>query len=145
MPRCLLVCAALFLVVSATANAGTIYKWTDSDGGTHYGQLPPDDVEAVPLDTGPASPEPPPPSAADDTVDEPEPAPDSEMAGNEGAQTSRQQIEQACDAYRENLAVLEDPAVRRIQVGDGEVVVLDEEERSRRIAETQSFIDDWCE
>ncbi|MCK8516094.1 DUF4124 domain-containing protein [Methylonatrum kenyense] len=150
MQRCLTILAALLLLVSGSVNAATIYKWTGSDGSTHYGQLPPEGVEAVPLETesGPARDgpveQPEPDDAADEQAAETEPAAEEETADDAG-QTSRQQIDEACVAYQENLAVLEDPAVRRIQVGDDEVVVLDEEERSRRIAETRAFIDDWCE
>lgn len=144
MQRCLTVLAALLLLSSVGAHAGAIYKWTGSDGSTHYGQLPPEGVEAIPLETDAGPPPAEPATPAEANEPEPEAAAADDQA-DAASQTSRQQIDEACVAYQENLAVLEDPAVRRIQVGDDEVVVLDEEERSRRIIETRAFIDDWCE
>lgn len=150
MPVCRVFLFFLLVGILGAAQAGTVYKWTDDDGSTHYGQLPPSGVEATPIETpgsqdsrtgDEARAETGDDDAADVTAElDAESAEPSEAAG-----TSRQQIEQACEAYQENLAVLQDPAVRRIQVGDDEVVVLDEEERQRRIEETEAFIADWCD
>ena len=65
-----LVLTLLLSLLTMTAHAGKIYKWTDADGNIHYGSAPPPEVEAK--STGQKT-----------TTKKPEPPKETDAEGNE--------------------------------------------------------------
>lgn len=138
------VLAMLVLGLVTTASAATIYKWTAEDGSVTYGQLPPRGVDAVPVDSSGAAPSVVPAASAGEgtetaaTEETAEPEPDVVRVDDEEGMAA------ACESARQNISVLENPAVRRVREGNGETRVLNQEERETRLHETREFIEEWC-
>ncbi len=140
-----LVVSVMILLAAAAAQANTVYKWTDQDGTVTYGQTPPHGVDAVPVEGArtPAQRDDPPQGGGieEEAVAAEEPdegQPRQVQADDEEAMAA------ACQAARDNEAVLENPAVRRIRDEDGNYMILEEEAREERLRETREFIDTWC-
>ena len=137
--------AVAILVALPLIAHGSIYKWEDADGTTVYGENPPPEVDAVPVQGATGTPlgE----SDADDgeaaSTGEEEAAPEDEHGGDADDAQVEVMAEQ-CDAARETVDVLSDPSVRRIREGDGETEVLTEERREERLDEAQEFLDEFC-
>ncbi|MCC5857021.1 MAG: DUF4124 domain-containing protein [Ectothiorhodospiraceae bacterium] len=135
--------ALALLTAPAVGDATGIYRWTAPDGTVTYGSNPPPDAEAERLRgaPGPASGSQPrvDPDAADGTAaDQAEPAATAEPTGD----TER---DRQCATARQNLDVLENPAVRRIRTDSGETQVLTEEMREEMLREARDFYDEWCQ
>ncbi|MCP1674978.1 hypothetical protein J2T57_002116 [Natronocella acetinitrilica] len=129
------------ILVGTQAQSRDIYRWVDADGTVSYGQTPPQGVDAERIRSSSA-----PPTPAETASEDADDAP-MEAEGGNGMQLSDEQQEvlaQECERARENLAVLENPATRRIQAGEDEVQVLTEERRAALVAENREFIDEWC-
>lgn len=136
------VLALLALVIAASANAGTIYKWTAADGTVNYGQLPPRGANAVPVDGAPAPPPSVPPSDGQQTNGTRHETP--EPARNEVRADDEEGMAAACDNARENIAILENPDVQHVRDGSGEGRKLEPEERQSRLQENREFLEKWC-
>ncbi|SEO60104.1 DUF4124 domain-containing protein [Aquisalimonas asiatica] len=140
-----LIFTSLALLVATTASAG-IYQWTDDDGHVHFGENPPPEVDAERLDgaPGPAS-QPEEPATDDDQADS---GPSDEPAVEEESGADEEQPEgvlaEACEDARHNAEVYADESVRRVQTEDGDVQILEPEEREARLDEAQTFLDEHC-
>ncbi len=151
MLRGLALTAVLVVMTSASSAAGEhgIYKWVDDNGTVHYSQTPPPDGKAQELK--------PAPGPADDPaaisgklrkqVDEME---ERLTEKREGAADAQQWAEiqklrrENCANARANLDKLQQGGNRAYRTPDGEVVRLTEEERQRRIDETNRQIQENC-
>ena len=135
---------ALGLLAGTIVEAREIYRWVDAEGTVNYGQSPPTGVDAERVRGARA------PASGDSQADEPETADTAqEEPGSASAQVADQERrsarEEQCAGAEENLAVLEDPATRRIQTEGGEAEPLTEERREALIAENREFLDEWCD
>lgn len=138
----ILALAVVTLGMISSATAASIYKWKAEDGSISYGQFPPRGVTAVPVD-GPS----PPPASSPSPADhgETETAAQSETpapARTEVRADDEEGMAAACDTARENIVILENPDVHRVQNARGES--LSPEERESRMQEAQEFLDKWC-
>ncbi|MFV8833468.1 DUF4124 domain-containing protein [Aquisalimonas sp. APHAB1-3] len=140
-----LIFAGLAMLLAATTNAD-IYQWTDDDGNVHFGETPPANAEAERLDHAPG-----PASRPDDTAAEDdqtgsgppeEPAPDEEPAADDDQADGV--LAEACEDARHNAEVYADESVRRVQTEDGDVQVLEPEQREARLEEARAFLDEHC-
>ncbi|MEX0729274.1 MAG: DUF4124 domain-containing protein [Aquisalimonadaceae bacterium] len=133
--------AAVMLCMSGMAAAATVYKWTGADGTVTYGQLPPAGVDAAPVDGPPPAPSTP---AGGDAVPE---AADNGATPSERIEVDvddEESMAAACEAARDNIAVLENPAVTRLLDDGGESRALEPEERDERLRENRGFVEEWC-
>lgn len=143
MNRLIFVSLAVLLATTASAN---IYQWTDDDGHVHFGEQPPVGVEAERLDSapGPAS-QPDEPKADDDSAasdDSEEPAPEDDPAAGDGQPEGVHA--DACEAARHNAEIYADESIRRVRTEDGDVQILEPEERDARLEEAQAFLREHC-
>jgi hypothetical protein len=138
-----------FLTLTNTAAGAAMYKWTDADGSTQYGQYPPAGVQAerVHVSSQPAS--------------QPQPAPSPQQRLKELEQQQQKQAEKAteaaaaiqkaetikqdCEIAKKNLAGLQMGGHRLTRLPDGSYTRLSEEERLSRIAETEKQIKEYCQ
>lgn len=132
----------LLLTVAASASAATFYRWKDAQGTTHYGDTPPQGVQAKVVHTYN--------SASSDQPDEiekldqrraREAGKQNKGAGN-GQQQDSQQAQQARDAHcaqlRKNLNVLTNkPIVRTKDPKTGKIEVIDQDQRRKMLDETR--------
>ena len=150
---------SILLTLLATAQSGMAmartYKWIDADGGIHYTQAPPADRKAKIIEvTGKGSPADTPAPEAKPKKKEEEQAkqyrvltpekPDPEAQRKAEAQREKQRQE-ACEALRNNLQILERNTRIRIREDDnGQPRVLTPEEREERIRQYSENIDKMC-
>ena len=155
--------ATLTLLLFASVPSGvllaTTYKWADSNGGIHYTQVPPtgkgvqilevtgsekapgkEKKAATPQEAGSAE------SSNDGNhynalVPEQQ---DPEAIARAEAERRKQQ-EEACDALRNNLRILEQNTRIRIRTGDdSQPRVLTPEEREERMRQYSESLDKMC-
>ena len=134
------------LFTPISLQAGEYYRWVDADGVVHYGSTPPKGVDAELIKTYGGG------SGANK-------APESKNAGNNNVATSADsttsqvaltpaQLEaknKRCTEERERLAALSKPGRLRMNMPDGSVKYLSEEEIAREVETTRKVIQDSCE
>ncbi len=144
-----LLAGALALLTPAQA---VTYQWVDEQGVTHYSDLPPpphlsDQARRIKA--------PPPPAVAPETARRQleqleQRLQDIDQQRTEQAQEQAEAQQQAarragnCDAARRNLATLENRANRYLRDSEGNVTTMTEEERLRKIADSQRAIEEYC-
>ena len=143
-PTVAILLTVLALSLIGSASASNIYRWTAPDGTVSYGSTPPPDVEAERLRGAP-------PPASGPRQDRDSQDPTAEAVDSAGGASDRKsaangetQRERECARARENLEILENPAVRRIQTDGGEAQPLTEDMREEMLQETREFLDEWC-
>lgn len=139
----------LFLVFvmgfgAASVQAAT-YKWVDKDGNVHYSQRPPPDTnyERLNIKT-------PPPSATPASPAAPGTQAPAAAGQNNGSDTVAQEMAKNqeiraknCEAAKKNLELY--TVFKRVRKEDGTVVRLDDEERAKKIEESQAAIKEFCD
>jgi hypothetical protein len=140
----------LALVFSASASA-QMYKWVDKDGKVQYGDCPPADCKAVPIQAAPApSPEETQRARqqteqliqdqkARDEVRQAEQLRDQRQAEAAWAETQRK-----CKVFRGRLFVLKQPGVVTLTDDQGNVMRPTDEQRDKMIQELEAFIQKNC-
>lgn len=144
-----LILSSLLLALAAPAMAGSIYKWVDAQGTTHFGTQPPQGVEAQrvnPVISQPATPAPAAPASPASEAANAGAAKQAEIEKDVKAQIAAEQerLESHCLQVRTNLAQLQNNPRVRVEE-NGETRRLTEEERQSRIAEAQKTISENCE
>ena len=140
---------SIILALTATAASAAMYKWTDADGSTQYGQYPPAGVQAEHVK---ASPQP---------ASQPQPAPSPQQRLKELEQQQQKQseketkaaaekqraetIKKNCEIAKNNLAGLQMGGHRLTRLPDGSYTRLSEEERLSRVAEAEKHIKEYCQ
>lgn len=141
MIRITTVLAGFVLAMTAHQSLAAMYKWTDEKGNVHYTQHPPTDRPTQVIKPPPPAPSNrgyTPPSLGDGDKKE-----ESVSENPEQAEMREQITKQNCEAARKNVEVL--TAHRRIRESkDGEVIVLDDDERQRRLEEARENIKKFC-
>jgi len=128
----LLVAGAIF----TTGATAAMYKWTDSEGNVHYTQTPPEEGNATEIAPPPHVS--PPATSADG-------AGSSNGQGDEQQARSKEQEESDainCKAAKSNLNLYQ--GSDRYQNTEGNVVVMDEATRQKKIEQTQEQIKRFC-
>jgi uncharacterized membrane protein YccC len=130
-----------------------IYKWTDDSGEVHYTQTPPpggissEEIQGAP-----------PPAESEETIHREQQELQerldamnkrlAEQEEKEAIEREREELaeinEKNCITAKNNLAKLHQGGIKRYLTPEGEVIRLTEEERQRRISETQEQIDKYC-
>ncbi len=150
---------ALFTAGQSGTLLATTYKWADANGGIHYSQVPPTGSNITilevsgkgdqstrqekPAATGKSHPETKEDSDKQYNVLVPEQADPEALAKAEAAHRKQQQ--EACDALRNNLHILQQNTRIRIRNGDNDQPrVLTPEERKARMQQYSESIDKMC-
>lgn len=139
--RLMTLAGSLLLAFAAQAMAGTIYRWVDANGVTHFSAQPPQGQQAQSLRLA-VQPPPAPASQPAATTGERE---QQDIERKVKREIAEQQAERKtyCTALRTQLAQLENnPRIRVEQAG--QVRRLGEEERQARIAETRKRLSEDC-
>lgn len=153
MSRTLLTLAALLMVAGSPAFAAdTIYKWVDEQGTVHYGERPPEGVDAVEVLVSQVSERDPAdnPYASATTADPDQPSV-AQQRREERAERIEQQRQEdarlgaACQAQRARLEQLVPRSKVILQNADGTSRMLDDDERLAMIEEAQTFVDENCQ
>lgn len=128
---------------------GTVYKWVDDQGITHYSQTPP---PAKQFNTV----EPPPPPAQDpqqaakklqemqQSMDEKRQARDEQAKQQDQRSAELEADRKACQEARKRLEVLQSHGRIRAHSPDGESRILTPEQRQAHIAKTRQVIAGTC-
>lgn len=144
--RRLILSSSLLLALAAPAMAGSIYKWVDAQGTTHFGAQPPQGVAAERIN--PIVPQPSSPSEAS-KADPKEQNSDKQSKINaevkEQVAADQEAVEAYCLRMRTNLAqLLHNPRIS-VEEENGELRRIPEEERQAKIAEAQKGISEHCD
>ena len=145
-----LVC--LFILISSSVYASSIYTWVDEEGETHYGDAPPASViiEEVSVDVAPSNPGPPLPrlEASDPESSTPETSttdssnPDSTQPDSE---MSDDQAKAICEQARQEIKYLNNAKHRaRVRNPDGTSRHITTEERKARREQANQDIEEFC-
>lgn len=148
--RMLTAVAALAMVTTSPLPAATIYKWVDETGTVHYGERPPEgvDAELVSVTSGRSS-------GGEDPYAETR----AKQAAQKQAEAERMveasaaveqqeqeqaRIEAACAAQKSRLEQLIPRSKILLQNPDGTSRMLGDQERLDMIEESQKFVDENC-
>lgn len=146
-----LICVLLaFTSTSRAADKDEVYKWVDDAGEIHYTQVPPPNRDyevmrraAVPADD--------PAKIRSDLKEQVETMDKQQEEKAEGAKDAEQwaRIQKLrrknCEIAKKNLANLQQGGQKAFMTPSGEVVRLTDDERQRRIDETNKQIEENCE
>jgi hypothetical protein len=150
LQRLPVICALLvFTVSSPAADSQNMYKWTDNQGEVHYTQFPPPGRKTEIMQPPPPPAEPPTGSENDlqkqlDTI---------KQQNDKQLQETREADQQAeiqkirkknCETAHKNLMNLNRGGNVRYMGPNGEAIRLTEEERQKRIDETNQQIKENC-
>jgi hypothetical protein len=138
----------IILALTTTSAGAAMYKWTDADGNTQYGQYPPAGVQAERV-----KPAPQPASQG-----QPAPTPQQRLQQLEEQQQKEREEEakvtaekekaeiakKNCKIAKQNRANLQMGGHRLTRLSDGSYTRLTEEERLSRIAEAEKNIEKYC-
>lgn len=143
--RRLILSSSLLLALAAPAMAGSIYKWVDAQGVTHFGTKPPQGVQAErinPIISQPSTP----PQRSQPVQDEGDQEKQKEVETDVKAKIAADQeaLESYCLQVRTNLVQLQNNPRVRIEE-EGELRRLSEEERQAKIEEAQKAISENCD
>lgn len=134
--------AAICLIVASPASA-KMYKWTDNQGNTHYSQVPPEGRETQEI-------APPPrvrPQMSEEKTEEAAAQPEGEGGTEESKLTPEQQAEKDqlyrrnCEAAQKNLKLFQ--TARRV-MENGEMVIITEKDREKRLKKSQEQVKKYC-
>jgi hypothetical protein len=127
-----------------------IYKWVDQNGAIQYTQMPPPAGAQV-IEVKSAPPPADDPAAERARIEQESEALDERMAERREAAAraelrakNREIRKQNCITATHNLAELNQGGIKRYRLPDGTVLRLTEEDRQKRIAETEAEIAENC-
>jgi hypothetical protein len=150
--RILLLCIGLMFAGTASMAGSTdkIYKWVDQNGAVQYTQLPPPAGIEV-LEVRSAPPPADDPAAERARLQQETEALDERMEERKEAAAKAEQRaknrkirQENCAIARKNLTELNQGGIKRYRLPDGSVLRLTEEDRQKRIADTQAEIAENC-
>lgn len=137
----------LLATATLTANAGGIYRWTDENGGVHFGEKPPSAARGEPVavrGTAPSSDA----AAAQKRLDDIRAAANKPAQKDGGAavqdEETRKKIARNCEIYRSNLATMKNNPRVKETLPNGEMAFIGEDEKTKRIEATEKLIAEHC-
>jgi hypothetical protein len=141
---------ALALVLAASQAGAAMYKWTDSQGRTQYGQFPPTGIQAERITAAGTRHRVDPqenlsPQQRLEQLEEQKKQQEEQEAEAEAVRQRLARRENNCQLARKNLAVLQEVGHHRVRLPDGTVTYLTDEQKQQRIADTKRQIEDNCD
>lgn len=139
----------VLLLLLTGVSHGAIYRWTDDNGITHYGENPPPEVEAERVDAASGA------DSSDSEDDDPgngdpsgqdgdDEAAQERASSDEDADSETQSMEEFCAEMEEELELLQSERELRVETGDGQVKPLEGEEREQRREALEAQIEQNC-
>lgn len=147
LPACCLT-VLLLLALPCAGNAAGVYKWTDEQGRSHYGDKPPTE-NAVPVDVDDA----PTPSAAQSTQQEEEQrllkVMEEERTEKKAQRAEQEQMKEQrkanCDAATRQLQTIEGASFLWEPGSDPKnPKILSKAERDAETAQARKTVQEWC-
>ncbi|MEN0036166.1 MAG: DUF4124 domain-containing protein [Cellvibrio sp.] len=132
----------LGILAAQNVLAAKVYTWKDSKGVVHYGEHPPKDVKATLVKTRTGHSDPTPAPVAAPTTPTATPANQTAAATNE---LDSLKDPTRCAQARENLNILNTVARIKTQDGNGNSVIMTEDDKAEQRKVAQSIIDQACE
>lgn len=135
----------LMLLTSMSLNAGTIHKWVDDEGNTHYGDAPPvtAKTEGVRVQSAPSNPGKALPRLS---------SPDSSQAaaGGSGGAAQNETVPEdqariACEKAQEDLQIINNSNRIKLRSVDGSTRYMTSEEIEERKTQSEADIERFCE
>ena len=138
-----LVC--LFILISSSAYAGSIHKWVDEEGNTHYGDAPPASVttkelrvDVVPSDPGKALPR----LGTSDSASAS--GGGSTSSGKPGSKVPADQAKTACEQAQGDLKIISSSPRIRLKNADGSSRYMTTEEIKARRENAEKDVKEFC-
>ena len=135
----------LMLLTSMSLNAGTIHKWVDDEGNTHYGDAPPvtAKTEGVRVQSAPSN-----PGKALPRLSSPDTS--QAAAGGSGGATQNETVPEdqarvACEKAQEDLRIINNSNRIKLRAADGSTRYMTSEEIEERKAQSEADIERFCE
>lgn len=147
--RAMLSMGMLLFSVVASAQVG-VFKWVDGNGQVHYGERPPGDARATPMEL-PTSSAPSQPATEDDRRERQQRLLEAFQSDREKKQEQAAQAARAAEQRKRNCAVARDRLRRLLEAGflyklgeDGERQVLGDAQRSAAEQGARADVQQWC-
>jgi hypothetical protein len=136
----------LTLAIASLAQAATMYKWVDKDGHTHYSQQPPADSNYEKLNIRTQSPS----GSSSGSQSGPTYSTPSDSSSGQASDVIKKEVAKGEEQRQKNCeqakkALETYTAFRRVRDKDGNVVILDDNERAKRIEDAKAAIKEFCE
>jgi hypothetical protein len=140
------------LLIPGHLPAADVYKWIDEEGAVHYGAQPPLGAETTRMKVssgggshvnGAADSEEATSDGEDDAAQSPADG-DQQSAAAEPPETDPEQAAKICADARRNLQIMETHGRVRERDGEGNVVVLTDEQKQARINEANELVEAYC-
>ena len=135
----------LFILISSSAYAGSIHKWVDEDGNTHYGDAPPASVttkelrvDVVPSDPGKALPR----LGTSDSASAS--GGGSTGSGKPVGKVPEDQAKTACEQARGDLKIISSSPRIRLKNADGSSRYMTTEEIKARQENAEKDVKEFC-
>ena len=147
----LAVLTAALALATASVHAETFYKWVDENGTVHYGERPPEGVEAERVsvvggpDVAPGDDPYARPPAAETGPSVAEQRREERAQAREEREQNQERVAAACEAQKARLEQLLPRPKVIMQNPDGTTRMLDDQERLDMIDESQKFVDQYCQ
>ena len=140
---------SIILALTTTAAGAAMYKWTDADGSTQYGQYPPAGVAAERIKVSPQPASQPQPALSPQQrlkeLEEQQQKQTEQEAKAAGEKQKAETIKKNCEIAKKNLSGLQVGGHRLTRLPDGSYTRLSEEERLSRITEAEKHIKEYCQ
>jgi len=140
-----LVC--LFILISSSAYAGSIHKWVDEEGNTHYGDAPPNSVttqelrvDVAPSDPGRALPR----LGTSDSASASGGGSTSTGSGKPDSKVPEDQAKTACEQAQGDLKIISSSPRIRLKNADGTSRYMTTEEIKARRENAEKDVTEFC-
>lgn len=126
-------------LLAGTAQAASLYKWTDAEGNVHYSQTPPEGQQADRMKVEDSAP---PASEADAQQGDSAEGEDGVPASAEKDTKENEVRRKNCEIARSNLVIYQ--TSDQYKQPDGKVITVSDEMRKAKIDEAQKQVDTFC-
>jgi len=136
----------LFILFSSTTYAGSIHKWVDDEGNTHYGDAPPATVNTKELkvDTVPSDPGKALPRLGSSDPASAKTAGNNSGSDNSGSKVPADQAKIACEQAQGDLKVIKSNSRVRLKNPDGTSRYMTTEEIKSRQQKAEENVKSFC-
>jgi len=142
-----MLCTGLGVVDSGYAKK--VYKWTDADGITHYGDKPPGDSAQTEIRLrNPPAVDPSVNTRAQRTerlLDSFAAEREEKKAARSAAAEKKKERQAKCDKARETRQTYRDSAFIYTKDDSGQRTILNDDEHAQVLADAQAAVDEWCD
>ena len=138
----------LLMALLALPASAAMYKWSDANGETQYGQFPPAGVNATRIKSDPEPKSAPARKPLEEQVKELDKQMEQQKAAKEETAAKKQNAtirKQNCENARSNMTQLDYGGHRLARMPDGSYERLTEEQKQEMIKKNQDAIKEFCD